>query len=590
MNNERVIPQEGTYDLVTHSILIDGSEIPSTVEVLSLVLSREVNKIPLARIILKDGDPADEDFVLSSTDDFIPGKEISISIGHDSLNTVLFEGIITKHSIAFYEDKGGVLVLEARDASVKMTIGRKNKYFIEQSDSEVWETIIGEYGLIPEVEATTLTHKELVQFYVTDWDFLVARAEANGKLVWIDQGTVFIRTPDSSTQPVLELIYGATMLEFEGASDARYQYQAVKASSWDYTNQQLLETEGAARLQMPGNFNNDELAQVSSPSKFELRHSGQVIEDELQAWADACVMKSQLAKVIGRVKFDGFAEVTPGTVIKLAGLGTRFNGNAYVTAIRHEVFDGTWHTHAQFGKKPTWFHQENMIEEGLSSGIIPGIQGLQIGVVSQLQDDPDGEDRILVKLPIIDVEAEGVWARVSCLDAGENRGSFFRPEIGDEVVVGFLNNDPRDAIVLGMLNSSNKPAPLIAQDDNHIKGFVTRSEMKLLFDDETSIITVETPAGNKVVISDDEQLINLTDQHGNSIMLNADGITLDSIADIVIRAAQNIEISATQNLTEEGGVNVELSAGVGLKAEGGATAELTGAASTTIKGGIVQIN
>ena len=75
---------------------------------------------------------------------------------------------------------------------------------------------------------------------------------------------------------------------------------------------------------------------------------------------------------------------------------------------------------------------------------------------------PDGEDRVQVRVPVINSQDDGLWARVATLDAGENRGSFFRPEIGDEVVLGFLNDDPRDPIILGMLNSSAKPAPITA--------------------------------------------------------------------------------------------------------------------------------
>lgn len=97
----------------------------------------------------------------------------------------------------------------------------------------------------------------------------------------------------------------------------------------------------------------------------------------------------------------------------------------------------------------------------------------------QLGNDPNGEDRILVKVPTLDSQSQGIWTRIATLDAGNNRGSFFRPEIGDEVVLGFLNDDPRDAIVLGMLNSKAKPAPLQASDNNHQKGFLRDRKSKL---------------------------------------------------------------------------------------------------------------
>ena len=166
------------------------------------------------------------------------------------------------------------------------------------------------------------------------------------------------------------------------------------------------------------------------------------------------------------------------------------------------------------------------------AGGLAGIHGLQIGKVTQLED-PDGEDRILVKLPIIDNEVQGIWSRLATLDAGNNRGWVVSPEIDDEVIVGFINGDPRDAVVLGQLHSSTKPAPIAGSDDNHEKGYTSRSEMKLLFNDEKKIITIETPAGNSIVISEEDKSIILTDQNKNTITMNDGGIELKSPKDII---------------------------------------------------------
>src|SRR5690606_9189119 len=133
---------------------------------------------------------------------------------------------------------------------------------------------------------------------------------------------------------------------------------------------------------------------------------------------------------------------------------------------------------------PEWFAQTYNLQQPLAGALMPPIQGLHIGVVTKLEDDPQGEDRIMVRLPTIDSADEGIWSRISTLDAGKNRGTFFRPEIGDEVIVGFINNDPRFAVILGMCNSSEKSAPLATSDDNHEKGYVSRSEMKMIFNDE----------------------------------------------------------------------------------------------------------
>src|SRR5690606_12711900 len=159
-----------------------------------------------------------------------------------------------------------------------------------------------------------------------------------------------------------------------------------------------------------------------------------------------------------------------------------------------------------------------------AAGLIPAVKGLQYGVVTQLQDDPDGEDRILVKLPIVNADEQGIWCRLALLDAGDNRGSVFRPEIDDEVIVGFINEDPNDAVVLGMLNSSAKPAPIPAEDDNNIKGFVTRSEMKFLFNDDEKSVRLETPAGKVLTLDEKEGVIKLEDEHANVLTMDSSGI------------------------------------------------------------------
>ncbi|HAA14270.1 MAG TPA: Rhs element Vgr protein, partial [Cytophagales bacterium] len=106
------------------------------------------------------------------------------------------------------------------------------------------------------------------------------------------------------------------------------------------------------------------------------------------------------------------------------GLGNRFNGDAYLTAVRHEVGTGQWTTQVQFGMEEAWFSRKvNANRSGGASGLLPAIQGLHIGVVTQLEGDPDGEERILVNLPLVDPDQDGVWARIATLDAGDSRGT-----------------------------------------------------------------------------------------------------------------------------------------------------------------------
>jgi uncharacterized protein involved in type VI secretion and phage assembly len=107
----------------------------------------------------------------------------------------------------------------------------------------------------------------------------------------------------------------------------------------------------------------------------------------------------------------------------------------------------------------------------------------------------------------------------------------FWPEKDDEVVVGFLNGDPRQAIVLGALHGSKNPPPEAAgppSKDNTRRAIVSKAKSILSFDDDKKSVTIKTPGNNQLVLDDDKQAITLTDQHGNKITLDGDGITIKS--------------------------------------------------------------
>ena len=582
MPKERTIRTSRSADLVTHKILVEGEQLSSTYQVINIVVEKEINRIPTAKIVLLDGDPASQEFELSNQDLLIPGKEIEIKAGYHSDEETIFKGIVIKHNLKIRSNQS-YLIIECKDKTVKLTVGRKSKYFYESKDSDVFEEIIDTYGLEKDVEATTVQHAELVQYNVSDWDFCITRAQANGKVCVVDDGKITIQSPKFNEDEIQTVSFGATMLDFDAEIDARNQVSKVTSYGWNSANQELLEIEADNQtVNLNGNITADNLSSVINLENLELKSGGATSDVELQEWADAKALFNQLSKVSGRVKFQGISAAKPNTVIKLEGVGDRFNGKVYVSAIRHQITNGNWTVDVQFGINPKWFSETVDINDSPASGLVAAVNGLQVGIVTQLESDPNGEDRILVRLPIVDNKSEGIWARVSTLDAGENRGSFFRPEIDDEVIVGFINGNPKDAIVLGMMNSSAKPAPIPPTNDNHERGFVTRSEMKFIFNDDEISMTLETPNGNKIVMSDADGGIKLEDENGNFIEMNSDGITIES--------ATEVNYKASTDMTIESGTNLDIKAGAQLKAEGAAGAELSTSAIAVIQGSMVQIN
>jgi Rhs element Vgr protein len=226
-------------------------------------------------------------------------------------------------------------------------------------------------------------------------------------------------------------------------------------------------------------------------------------------------------------------------MITLLGVGDRFNGNVFVTGVLHH-YEGLWQTDIQFGWREDWFYKKEDVMDKPASGLLPGINGLQIGIVDDLNDQElGGQFRVKVHIPTVSGTNDGIWARVATLDAGDKHGVYFRPQKSDEVVLGFLNDDPRDPIILGYLHSkSNKEAPLPATANELHYGIVTKQGLKLIFDDTNKKLTLRVPSGSKekTIIINDSGAIEMKDDNDNSIKMDSSGITIKSTKGIKIDA------------------------------------------------------
>lgn len=568
-------------DNYTFTILIDGTALPGTVGILSIDISRSVNSIASATIACSDGDVAKQNFEVSNGPELVPGKEIEIQGGYSSDESLLFKGIITRHQIRVRKRGESQLIIECRDAAYRMTLVRKSDFFRDMSDSEIFEQVISNAGLSPDVSTSAIRHPQVVQYQMSDWDFVLQRAERLGFVCATRDGTFAVEDPASATPSGIEIGYGTSIFDVDLEIDGRWQPVAIEARAWDYAGQAPLTSDGSpAVVATPGNLDAATLASDVGASGAVLRHGGAIPQEELDAWAGGSLKKARLAKVRGTVSVQGRADIMPGVLVDLSGLGDRFSGSAYVTGVQHRLAQGDWRTTLQIGLDPAWHYEKYPVFAVPGDGLSSAIHGLQTGVVTQISEDPASEGRIRVRLPLIH-EDEGIWARIARVDAGNERGIVFNPEVDDEVVVGFVENDPNEPIVLGMLHSSAKTSPIAAEDDNFVKGIVTREKLELKFNDEDPSVTVVTPNGNTIILSDADASIVVEDETGNKVTLSDSGVSIESLGNVDIKAKGDVSIEGT---------NVSVKSSAGLTLEGGSEAKLSSGGTTDVKGSMVQIN
>ena len=200
---------------------------------------------------------------------------------------------------------------------------------------------------------------------------------------------------------------------------------------------------------------------------------------------------------------------------------------------------------------------ESIIDARLPAGLGGRWYGVYPALVSDI-NDPDGQGRVKVTLPWAPDNGGSryeAWARLATLMAGANRGSWFIPDVGDEVLVTFEAGDPRRPYVIGGLwnGSDSPPESMDGAGKNFKKVIRSRNGVKVTLDDTdgTETLVLETPGGQKVTLKDGPGAIELVDSNGNSVKLASSGVTIESSGKVSITATQ-FSVSAASTSVDAG--------------------------------------
>jgi uncharacterized protein involved in type VI secretion and phage assembly len=196
------------------------------------------------------------------------------------------------------------------------------------------------------------------------------------------------------------------------------------------------------------------------------------------------------------------------------------------------------------------------------------INGVAVGIVTNNQD-PDGMGRVKLKFPWLSDNNESHWARSTTLMAGNDRGSFFLPEVGDEVLVAFEHGDINYPYVVGALwNGVDQPPEDNSDGKNNLRVIKSRSGHIIEMNDDNEgqqeKITIQTNGEHKIVLDDTAggEKIEITDKTGNN------SVTIDSVQNaITIKSAMKLTLEA-QMIEIKAGATMNIEASAALKIKG----------------------
>jgi uncharacterized protein involved in type VI secretion and phage assembly len=206
----------------------------------------------------------------------------------------------------------------------------------------------------------------------------------------------------------------------------------------------------------------------------------------------------------------------------------------------------------------------------MSSAILPELLfpkpsaralGVAVGLVTNNQD-PDGLGRVKVKYPWLGDDDESHWARLVVPMAGDGRGTYFLPEVDDEVLIAFEQGSLDYPYVLGALwNGKDKPPESNSDGKNNHRTIKSRCGHIIRMNDTDGSETLEIidkTGNNKIIIgsSDNSMSIeasgDITLKANGKIKLSGNGIEIQSQAAASLKASANLDVNASAQLNLKG--------------------------------------
>jgi len=167
-------------------------------------------------------------------------------------------------------------------------------------------------------------------------------------------------------------------------------------------------------------------------------------------------------------------------------------------------------------------------------------------------NDPEGLGRVKVEFYWASGSTSSDWMRMIQPHSGAGKGFYFIPEIGEEVLVGFEGGNAQCPYVMGT-HYNGKESSGYSTLENDLKVIQTRSGNRIISDDATGDITIESPKGKTIAVVHGD---------GNIRFKAPKNIEFEAGEDFIIKAGRDIISDAGKNISESAGVDKSTTIGM----------------------------
>jgi len=265
-----------------------------------------------------------------------------------------------------------------------------------------------------------------------------------------------------------------------------------------------------------------------------------VVRDQpVESPLDATVLaKSLLQEILeglyeGSGSCIGIPELRADRFVSIQGVGKRFSGKYRLRKVTHAIDDSGYRTSFEVTQRSA-SNLLSMLRKSVAESPSPNrrekFYGVAVGKVINNVDTDGARGRVQLSFPWLSDTSDSDWARIATPMAGDQRGFFFLPDIGEEVLVAFEHGDLSKPVVLGGLWNGVKRPPVVHADGlNRIRMIKTPGHT-ITFDDTKGL-----------------QKISIVDAGGSELSMQADGsMSIRAKTNLTLKAAGTITLNATK--------------------------------------------
>jgi phage protein D/phage baseplate assembly protein gpV len=458
---------------------------------------------------------------------FDVGKQVEIHMGYAGDLRPMMLGEITAIQPSFPSGGAPTLGVTGYDRSHRMRHNRPERFTWKfMNDSVIAAAIASENLLIPDVDPAPTPARESVQQVGSDWALLQQLAERNYFQLFVHWDRLYFRFPRRQPE-IVTLEWGVSLASFTPRLSTATQIGVEVLRGYDYEIAEKIVAVlpvvavGDDVEEIVERLGDGFLQQLVSLGRYVVR------DRPVANYADAiAVARSVLLKIIeglyeGSGSCIGMPELRAGDLVEIRGVGERFSGFYRLSKVTHRLGVGGYTTSFEVTQKHANSLLKSLrskIDETRSPNRQQAASGLMVGIVEN-NVDPKGLGRVQVSIPLLSDVNLSAYARMATAMAGANTGTYFLPDLKDEVLVAFVNGNVDEPVILGGLWNGDKRPPEINADGLNAKKTIR-------FQSGIAIDVQEKPTPT----------VTLTDGKGSKLVMDA------GTGDITIQAKGNVNI------------------------------------------------